>query len=278
MVAAVIDLQGIECWREDRLILKDLDWTVRAGEHWAVIGENGAGKTTLLNVVNGYLWPRVGAVEVLGGRYGQVDLPEHRKRIGWVTSSLGTHLASVRPDETALEVVVSGRYARIGQWDLPTADDRDSAREILAAFRATELAERPFRTLSQGEQQTILIARAWMTSAELLILDEPCIGLDLRAREGVLSAVQHLGERADAPTLLYVTHHAEEILPLFTHVLLIKAGRAVAAGPKAEVLTSNRLSHLFGVSVDVHWQSGRPWVAVVEGPAEATAKPSGQGA
>ena len=262
-MAAVIDLQGIEYWREDRPILKDLHWTVRQGEHWAVIGENGAGKTTLLNIVNGYLWPRTGTVEVLGGRYGQVDLREHRKRIGWVTSSIGERVTSIRPDETALEVVVSGRYATLGLWNRPTAEDRDSARGLLAAFGGAELADRPFRTLSQGEQQSILIARTWMAQAELLILDEPCVGLDLRARERVLSAIEKLGQRADGPTLLYVTHYAEEILPLITHVLFIKQGRAVAAGPKAAVLTSSRLSEAFGIDLDLHWQSGRPWIAVV---------------
>ncbi|MDA8346304.1 MAG: ABC transporter ATP-binding protein [Thermaerobacter sp.] len=259
----VIHLRAVGYRRGTEAVLKDIDWTVKHGEHWAIIGENGAGKTTLLNIVNGYIWPTTGTVEVLGGRYGEIDIREQRKRIGWVSSSLGQHVTSVRPDETALEVVVSGRYAVIGLWNTPKEEDVTAAREILTAFGGERIAERPFRTLSQGEQQSILLARTWMARAELLILDEPCTGLDLRAREQVLSAIQLLGKREGGPTLVYVTHHVEEILPIVTHALLIKEGRILAAGAKGEVLTSSRLTEAFEIGVDVRWQAGRPWVAVV---------------
>ena len=262
-MSAVIELAGIEYWREGRPVLRDFHWRVERGEHWAVIGENGSGKTTLLNIVNGYLWPRTGQVTVLGAQYGSTDLREHRRRIGWVTSSIGRHLVAIRPDETALEVVVSGRYAVIGLWHGPSADDQARAMGILAAFGGAALAARPFRTLSQGEQQSVLLGRMWMAEAELLILDEPCTGLDLRARERVLTALRQLCAQGQCPTLVYVTHHVEEILPIFTHALLIKDGRALAAGPKAEVLNGGRLSEAFGVDVDVRWQSGRPWAMVV---------------
>lgn len=260
---AVIDLQGVGFRREGRPVLQDIDWLVMQGQHWAIIGENGAGKTTLLNIVNGYLWPSTGTVEVLGGRYGEIDIREHRRRIGWVTASLGQRVTSVRPDETALEVVVSGRYAVIGMWHQPKPEDAEAARNILATFGASALADRPFRTLSQGEQQSILLGRMWMAEAEVLILDEPCTGLDLRAREQVLSAVQRLGAQAGAPTLIYVTHHVEEILPLFSHALLIKEGQMLAAGPKEEVVTADLLSRTFEIGLDVRWQAGRPWVSVV---------------
>lgn len=259
---AVIQLQGVGYRHGTSEILKEIDWTVHRGEHWAIIGENGAGKTTLLNIVNGYIWPTTGTVEVLDGRYGKIDIREHRKRIGWVTSALGQRVTSVRPEETALEVVASGRHALIGLWNRPAEEDVEAAGEILEAFGGTRLAERPFRTLSQGEQQSILLARAWMARSELLILDEPCTGLDLRAREQVLSAIRLLGEREGSPTLIYVTHHVEEILPIFTHALLIRQGRLLATGPKLEVLTGGRLTEAFQIGLDVRWQAGRPWVAV----------------
>lgn len=262
-MAAVIELHDISYWREESPVLQEVDWTVQRGEHWALIGENGAGKTTLLQIIHGDIWPTTGTVETLGARYGTIDLREHKRRIGWVTASLGTHLREIRPDETALEVAVSGGRAVIGLWEPPTPEEAERAREILASFGGARLANRPFYTLSQGEQQSVLLSRAWMARAELLILDEPCTGLDLRAREQLLASIQRLGGRPDAPTLLYVSHHVEEIVPLFTHALLVKQGRIVGSGPKGDVLTGSMLSDAFEIGLDVRWQSGRPWVAVV---------------
>ncbi len=262
VLKAAIELRGVGLRRERAQILRDVDWRVEAGEHWALVGENGAGKTSLLEIVMGYLWPTTGSVEVLGARYGEVDLREHRTRIGWVGSSFSQRLAAVRPDETAIEVVVSGERALVGLWQAPTEEQRAAARSVLEALGRGDLAGRPFRTLSQGEQQTVLLARMWMARADLLILDEPCTGLDLRAREQVLEAVGRLAQEG-GPTLLYVTHHVEEILPAFTHALLLKGGRVLAAGPKEGVLTGRRLSEAFEIGLDVRWQAGRPWVAVV---------------
>ncbi|MCL6594138.1 MAG: ATP-binding cassette domain-containing protein, partial [Alicyclobacillus sp.] len=162
--------------------------------------------------------------------------------------------------ESALEVVLSGKFSSIGLYDDVADADVADACALLDRFGCLYLAERPFQTLSQGEKQRVLLARAWMAQPQLLILDEPCTGLDILAREHLLQAVQVLARADNAPTLLYVTHHIEEILPVITHVLLLKAGRVVAAGEKHRILTEPLLSETFSIPVSVTWQDDRPWL------------------
>lgn len=257
----VVRLTGVVWERDGRRLLDGVDWSVAAGQHWAVVGLNGSGKTSLLGVVNGYIWPTAGQVEVFGQRFGQVAVAEVRRRIGWVSAAMADRIQDL-PAERALDVVVSGRYASIGVWREATGDDLEAARACLALFEAQALAERRFATLSQGERQRVLLARAWMARPELLILDEPCSGLDIRARESLLASLERLAARDRAPTVIYVTHHAEEVLPFVDRVLLVKAGRVLAAGPKHEVLRDDRLSEALEVDVRVRWRGGRPWISV----------------
>ncbi|MCL6548325.1 MAG: ABC transporter ATP-binding protein [Alicyclobacillus sp.] len=264
---SVIHLENVSWRRGERMILQGIEWRVEPGQHWAVLGENGSGKSSLLNVIAGYVWPTEGRVQVLGEVFGRCDLRELRKSIGWVTSAMARQFETSRPDETALEVALSGRFASVGVYEPVQPELTALARERLRAFDCEHLADQPFRTLSQGEQQRVLLARAWMAEPRLLVLDEPCTGLDLAARETLLRAVDRLaasdGGQNAAPTLVYVTHHVEEILPLFTHVLLLRGGQVLAAGPKTDVLTDERVSEAFGVRVEVAWRGGRPWIAVV---------------
>lgn len=249
-------------FRHAAVILHDVSWTVTTGQHWVIIGNNGSGKTTLLNLVNGYLWPSHGDIEVLGKRFGDVDLRDLRKQIGWVSAAFGERVYSSHPVDAAIDVVASGKFASIGLYDTPTAVDVTRAGELLAEFGAADLASRRYHTLSQGEKQRVLLARAWMAAPKLLILDEPCTGLDLLAREQLLSAVERLAGTDGGPTLLYVTHHPDEVLPVFTHALLVKDGTVQSAGEKDQVLSSANLSATFGVPVDVTWHDDRPWVKV----------------
>lgn len=259
----IVEVSEVSYRRDQSAILTDINWTVKNGEHWVMMGVNGSGKTTLLNLITGYLWPSHGQTQVLGHQFGQVDLRELRKSIGWVSSSLGERFFQAVPSELSLDVVVSGKFASMGLYADVTADDRDEALSLMEFFGCPNLAAKPFRLLSQGEKQRVLLARAWMAKPQLLILDEPCTGLDVYAREQLLSAVTKLGEQPDGPTLLYVTHHAEEVLPVFTHVLLLQGGKVLAAGKKDAILTSNSLSQAFGVNISVSWQNNRPWVAVI---------------
>ncbi|HEX3031215.1 MAG TPA: ABC transporter ATP-binding protein [Bacillota bacterium] len=251
----VIHLHNVSLERDDSNLLSKVNWEVKRGENWSILGLNGAGKSLLLNIVTGYLWPTVGDVWVLGHQFGHVDLRELRKSIGWVSSALQEKLYQ---NETAEEIVLSGRFATIGLYDAPEAEDRAEAQRLLELLDCTYLRERPYKYLSQGERQRVLIARALINDPKLLILDEPCTGLDVFARENLLATIQNLGSAHQAPTLIYVTHHLDEILPVFSHTLLLRKGQVYSAGPNAEVLTPGNLSGFFNSPVTVNWHQGRP--------------------
>src|SRR6201996_2041179 len=208
----------------DAVILHEVNWRVERGQHWVILGANGSGKTSLLSALTGYLMPPAGELSVLGQSYGQSDWRELRKHIGLVSSSVRQMM---HDEEPALETVISGKYAMIDFWGRASARDRAEARRILEQIECSYLAERPWLVLSQGERQRVLIGRALMARPRLLILDEPAAGLDPAAREHFLQFLQRIGQRPDAPTLVFVTHHVEEIMPVFSHVLILKNGQDV---------------------------------------------------
>ena len=251
---AVLEVSGLRVVRGTTAILREVSWRVAPGEHWVILGPNGCGKTSLLKALTGYLSPTAGTVDVLGRRYGETDWRELRLQIGLVTSALQ---ASIPPAEPALETVVSGRYAQLDLWARPTRADRAAAGRWLRFLAAGHLAGREWLYLSQGERQRVLIARALMARPRLLILDEPCSGLDPVAREEFLQFVDLLARRRRGPALVLVTHHIEEIMPAFTHALLLRRGAVHAAGPKAAVVRSRGLSGAFGARIAVRRSGGR---------------------
>jgi len=252
--SAVLNVRNLCVEWGDTVILNDISWRVQRGEHWAILGANGSGKTSLLNALTAYLSPTNGTIEVLGERYGESDWRELRKRVGLVSSSVRQMMAD---NEVALETVVSGKYAVIDYWGDPSIADRKRAAQILGSIECSYLASRPWRVLSQGERQRVLIGRALMANPPLLILDEPCAGLDPVAREHFLQFLQKLGSRKNGPTLILVTHHAEEIISAFSHALLLKGGRVLTQGTKTVVLTSESLSHAFGSCVRLKCENER---------------------
>jgi iron complex transport system ATP-binding protein len=257
--STILNVRGLRVERSATVILNDVSWRVNRREHWAILGANGSGKTSLLNAVTAYLSPTAGTIEVLGERYGESDWRELRKRVGLVSSSVRQMMVD---DEPALETVVSGKYATIDYWGELSTADRKRAAQILKKIECSYLAARPWLVLSQGERQRVLIGRALMSNPPLLILDEPCAGLDPVAREHFLQFLQTLGRRKSAPTLILVTHHVEEVMPVFSHVLLLKAGRILAQGRKTEVLTSELLSRAFGSRIRLKYENGRCTVSM----------------
>jgi iron complex transport system ATP-binding protein len=251
---SVLEISGLRILRSGVVILDNVDWTVRPGEHWAILGGNGSGKTSLLSALTGYLMPTAGRISLLGQRYGESDWRELRLKIGIVSSSVRQLMNDTEP---ALDSVVSGRYAVIDYWGKPRRSDAVKAKQLLDDVEAGYLARRPWAVLSQGERQRVLIARALMAAPRLLILDEPCAGLDPVAREHFLGFLDRLASRPDAPTLVLVTHHVEEITPVFSHALLLRGGRVEASGPIRTSLTSGTLGRMFDHPVRLTRSGGR---------------------
>ena len=250
----ILCISNLRLERGDTVILDGIDWRVDPGQHWVILGPNGSGKTTLLAAITGYKTPTDGDIQLLGQTFGESHWPELRKKIGLVSSALNKLMA---PAEPALETIISGKYAMIDLWHTPTPTDRRAARAILKRIECLPLADRPWQHLSQGERQRILIGRALMAKPKLLILDEPCAGLDPVAREHFLQFLNRLARQPKAPALVLVTHHVEEIMPAFTHALLLKEGKVCANGPLKKTLTSKNLGTSFGNAVKLERKNGR---------------------
>ena len=256
---AILEVSNLCIQREGTLILDRVGWRVEPGQHWAILGANGSGKTSLLSALTGYFMPTEGEIAVLGKRFGQSDWRELRKHIGLVSSSIRQLMADTEP---ALETIVSGKYAMIDFWGRISRADRVRGLRLLRQIECGHLAQRPWLFLSQGERQRVLIGRALMARPRLLILDEPCAGLDPAAREHFLQFLQRLGRQKTAPTLVLVTHHVEEIMPVFSHALILKSGRVLAAGKKNSVLNARFLSSAFDAPVRLNQKSGRHTLTV----------------
>jgi iron complex transport system ATP-binding protein len=254
----VLDLQAVTIRRGTTTILDEVTWTVREGERWVVLGRNGAGKTTLLQVASGRMHPTSGTADLLGSRLGRVDVFELRPRIGLSSSSLADRIPA---GEQVRDVVLTAAYGVTGRWrEEYESLDESRAADLLTAFGVAHLSDRYFGTLSEGERKRVQIARSLMTDPELLLLDEPAAGLDLGGREELVAALAELAGDARSPVLVLVTHHVEEIPPGFTHILLLRAGKAFAAGPIDEVLTAQTLSGAFDLPLVVDKADGR-WSA-----------------
>lgn len=255
----VLELDRVSYRRGDNLILEEVSLRIRRGEHWAVLGANGSGKTTLLSLITGDAWPTEGAVSVLGERCGEVDLRLLRRRIGYVTSAL---FDRVPGGESCLEVILSGRFASLGLFEASGGEDRERAQAVAEFVGLGRVLDRPYRLLSFGERQRALLGRALMPKPELLLLDEPCEGLDLAGREKVLDSLESLTGDNPSLTVVLVTHRLEEIPPGIGHALLLRQGRVLASGKKFDTLSSVNLSAAMDLPVEVVRRNGRLYSVV----------------
>jgi iron complex transport system ATP-binding protein len=257
----VLHLEDVSLKREGKWILQNVNWQIEKGENWVLFGLNGAGKSALLNMLTAEYFPTKGEVTVLGMEFGRTYLGEKlRRKIGVVSSSLQQKFY---PVDNAFEIVLSGGFASIGLYETPTDEMRAKAIRLLKELGCFNYANQNYETLSQGERQRVLIARALMADPSLLILDEPANGLDFIAREQLLDSIEKIADKADAPTILYVTHHIEEILPVFNKTLLLKGGKVFSAGATREMISSEMLSSFFDLGVRVTWQNNRPMLSKI---------------
>lgn len=218
------------------------------------MGANGSGKTSLVTALAGFTTPTDGEMTVLGQTYGQSDWRDLRRHIGLVSPAIER---KVDGEETALEIVASGLYNQINFWGKLTAADKKKSLDVLRQVELETLAKREWSVLSQGERQRVLIGRALISNPKLLILDEPCAGLDPAARENFLAFLERLSAQKTSPSLVLVTHHVEEILPIFTHALILKSGEVLASGRVKDALTADVLSRAFGARIAIGNESGR---------------------
>ena len=261
MAATVFEMENVSVQRNGRKILGEINLTVERDQHWVILGGNGSGQTSLLHVLMGYLTPTTGDVH-LRGREDAVNSASQswddwRKRIGFVSSSISQ---LIDPGETALEIVLSGRHAMVNYWQ--HGDDNPAeiraAEKVLEKVNASSLRDQSWATMSQGERQRVLIGRALMSQKmEILVLDEPCAGLDPVAREHFLQFVEELTAKGSFRSLLLVTHHVEEIIPAITHALVLKEGQVIAQGEKRRALNSFSLSEAFGAELKLRSRLGR---------------------
>ncbi|WP_375003687.1 ABC transporter ATP-binding protein [Aeromicrobium sp. CTD01-1L150] len=254
-MAAVIELDSVTVLRPGKALLQNLTWTVDESERWVVLGANGAGKSTLMQIVGAQMYPTTGTATILGDRLGAVEVFDLRTRIGHSGTSIAERIP---PGETVVDAIVSAAHAVTGRWrEKYDAHDLERAHQIMGELGISTLTHRTFGTLSEGERKRTLIARALMTDPELLLLDEPGAGLDLGAREDLLMSLDVLSTAPGAPVLVMVSHHVEEIPEGFTHVLMLREGQVVAAGPIEETLTALTLGRTFGMRLELEQVGGR---------------------
>jgi iron complex transport system ATP-binding protein len=255
---AVLEFADVTVRRGQATLIDGIDWTVEEDERWVILGPNGAGKTTLLQVAAAQIHPTAGVAGILGDVLGTVDVFDLRPRIGLTSVALADRIPR---QEMVRDVVVSASYSVIGRWREHYDElDHERAAELLVEVGAGHLLERTFGTLSEGERKRVQIARALMTDPELLLLDEPAAGLDLGGREDLVSTLSVLAMDEMSPATVLVSHHVEEIPPGFTHAMLLRQGRVVAAGPLEHVLTEEIISTTFGMPLQLVHEDGR-WAA-----------------
>ena len=251
----VLEFAGVSVVRGGKTLLDSVDWQVREGERWVIMGPNGAGKTTLLQIAGGRMHPTRGVAGILEEVLGAVDVFELRPRIGLSSAALASQIPE---HESVLNVVLTASYGMTGRWrEKYEKMDERRAFQLLHAWGVSTLINRKYSSLSEGERKRVLIARALMTDPELLLLDEPAAGLDLAGREDLVARLGDLARDEEAPAMVLVTHHLEEVPTGFTHGLLLRDGAVVAAGPLEESFTEENLSTAFELPLTVHRDGGR---------------------
>lgn len=254
----ILSYKNVSFRRDGREILKNINWEIKKGENWALLGLNGSGKSTLLSMIPAYTFATSGEVSVFEKKFGTCIWAVVKEKVGFVSSSLNTFSDSLN-NQTLNNIVLSGKYNSIGIYQEITQKDREKANNIIKDFKLSHLKLNKYITLSQGEQRKTLLARAFMNEPSLLILDEPCSGLDIRAREIFLKTLE---ESKSKIPFIYVTHQIEEIIPSITHVAILDNGEIVSQGNKFKVLTEENLSKLYGIDLKIEWSNNRPWLIV----------------
>ena len=256
----VIEAIDLSHKQGSKYLLQDINWTVSKKEHWIIYGLNGCGKTTLLSTVCGYRSHNKGECYLFGQKITKENAIALRSHVGFVSSS---YMDQCFKNESGLDIILSAKFGGFGRQYNIADEDITRARKLLKAFGIASKGDYPYCMLSQGQKQRILLARALMVPPELLILDEPLNGLDVYARDYFLNTMQEIEASTDA-TIIYVTHHVEEVLPFFSKAMLLQNGKIFAQGALHDVFSNEILSSYFGHDTKVEWQGNRFYIAIGE--------------
>jgi iron complex transport system ATP-binding protein len=253
----IIEILNATVFRGETKVFDELTLEINLHTSTVILGPNGSGKSTLLKLLAHEIYPVVNdgsTVKVFGET--NWNLWELRARLGIISSDLQNEYEGYVTGE---DVILSGLYSSIGVWPNQEFSRTDLARasQILKTLDVAHLKDRRYATLSTGEQRRLLLGRALIHNPEALVLDEPTSGLDLKSCFQYLNIVR--GLIRSGKTVILVTHHLHEIPPEISRVVLLKAGRIVADGSKQELLTSERLSRLYGIPIQVHCADGFYW-------------------
>lgn len=260
MKKELVAFEGVNFRRDGRVILKDVHWKIMEGENWALLGLNGSGKSTLLSMIPAYTYPSQGIVRVFGHQFGKYQWDKIRSRIGFLSSTLDL-FSSTMGSSYIDEIILSGKRGTARVYEEVTEEDREKARHLVEEFELGHILQTRFRDMSHGEKRRALVARAFMNEPSLMILDEPCASLDLRARERLLKSLNNEVSGNKYP-FIYVTHQIEEIIPAISHVAILHRGEILQAGPKHDVIKDTYLSQLYEMDLRVEWEGERPWIII----------------
>lgn len=244
---------SLDIYGSKRRILSNINWHIKKGESWILFGRNGSGKTKLLEIITGYIFPSEGGVTRFGYGHQGSDIREIRMRIGYVSSAIGEKFSH---GERVIDTVLSGLYASIGLYRKPSEKDIANARSLIAGTNLAGRENDLISHLSDGEKQKILMLRALINDPDILILDEPATGLDIGAREDFLDSLEYLMKGRNH-SIIYVTHHVEEITPVFSKIFVIDQGRCFFEGTIDDAIENRIFSTLFRRNINVFKRGDR---------------------
>ena len=260
----IIDFENVYVSYNVNPILENINLKIKEGEHWAILGANGSGKSTLIKLISSDLYPNRKypfKKQIFGkDRYSIFEL---KKNLGIITNDLHNYFEKQGSFLSAYEVILSGYYSSIGVFKHQdfTQEQHQKALEVLDFLEISQLKEKKVSAMSTGQLRRCIIGRALIHSPKAYILDEPTVGLDIKAQNNFIKLIRKLSKKA---SIILVTHHIEEIFPEISHIALVHKKTLFKQGRKEEILNSRNLSEIFEIKIDLEKENERYYIKSIE--------------